>query len=76
MTFGGGQAMMTPPINNLSDAFTKHICVTDQNATAREMVGGYIFEFTAGGFFQNNNLILPLSVDMCGVSGDSSTRMK
>ena len=54
---------MTPPIDNLSDAFTKHICVTDQNATAREMVDGYIFEFTAGGFFQNNNAILPLLVD-------------
>ena len=57
------QEMMTPPIDNLSDAFTKHICVTDQKAPAREMVGDYIFEFTAGGFFQNNNAILPLLVD-------------
>jgi tRNA (uracil-5-)-methyltransferase len=58
-----GQEMMTPPIDNLSEAFTKHICVTDQNAPAREMVGSYMFEFTAGGFFQNNNAILPLLVD-------------
>ncbi|KAF8798369.1 tRNA methyltransferase [Phlegmacium glaucopus] len=58
-----GQEMMTPPIDKLSEAFTKHVCVTDQNATAREMVGDYIFEFSAGGFFQNNNAILPLLVD-------------
>ena len=38
--------MMTPVIDDLSDAFTKHICVTDQKVPAREMVGGYIFEFT------------------------------
>jgi tRNA (uracil-5-)-methyltransferase len=54
-----GQKMMTPPI----DAFTKHVCVTDQNGPAREMVGSCMFEFTAGGFFQNNNAILPLLVD-------------
>jgi tRNA (uracil-5-)-methyltransferase len=58
-----GQEMMSPPIDKLSEAFTKHVCVTDQNATAREMVGNYIFEFSAGGFFQNNNAILPLLVD-------------
>lgn len=55
--------MMTPPIDQLSDAFTKHICVSDQNATSREMVGNYLFEYTAGGFFQNNNAVLPLMVD-------------
>ena len=54
---------MTPPIDKLSDAFTKHICITDQNAVAREMVGDHIFEFSAGGFFQNNNAILPLLVE-------------
>ena len=27
------------------------------------MVGDYLFEFTAGGFFQNNNTLLPLLVD-------------
>ena len=43
--------MMPPPIDNLSNAFTKDICVTDQKALAREMVGDYLFEFTAGGFF-------------------------
>ncbi|KAF5312628.1 hypothetical protein D9619_003724 [Psilocybe cf. subviscida] len=55
--------MMTPPIDKLSEAFTKHICVTDQNAPSREMVGDYIFEYTAGGFFQNNNSVLPLMVN-------------
>ena len=47
------QEMMSPPIDNLSDAFTKDICVTDQKAPTREMVGDYLFEFTgtAGGFF-------------------------
>ena len=55
--------MMIPPIDKLSEAFTKHVCVSDQNATAREMVGDYLFEYTAGGFFQNNNAILPLMVD-------------
>jgi tRNA (uracil-5-)-methyltransferase len=54
---------MTPPIDILSEAFTKHVCVTNQNAIAREMVGDYIFEFSAGGFFQNNNAVLPLLVD-------------
>jgi len=58
-----GQEMMAPPVDILSEAFTKHVCVTDQNATAREMVGDHIFEFSAGGFFQNNNAILPLLVD-------------
>lgn len=61
-TFDAKQ-MMTPPIDKLSEAFTKHVCVSDQNATAREMVGDYLFEYTAGGFFQNNNAILPLMVD-------------
>jgi len=63
---------MTPPIDKLSDAFTKHVCVTDQNATAREMVGDYIFEFSAGGFFQNNNAILSLLVDYVRSLIDSS----
>ena len=45
------QEMMSPPIDNLFDAFTKDICVTDQKAPAREMVGDYLFEFTAGDFF-------------------------
>jgi len=55
--------MMTSPIDKLSDAFTRHVCVTDQNATAREMIGDYLFEYTAGGFFQNNNSVLPLMVN-------------
>uniref|UniRef100_A0A8H8CR86 TRAM domain-containing protein n=1 Tax=Psilocybe cubensis TaxID=181762 RepID=A0A8H8CR86_PSICU len=55
--------MMTPPIDKLSDAFTRHVCVTDQNGSAREMVGDYLFEYNAGGFFQNNNSVLPLMVN-------------
>ncbi|KAF8959827.1 S-adenosyl-L-methionine-dependent methyltransferase [Flammula alnicola] len=47
----------------LSDAFTKHVCVSNQNGTSREMVGDYLFEYTAGGFFQNNNSVLPLMVN-------------
>ena len=60
-----GQEMMTPSIDNLSDAFTKYICLTDQKAPGREMAGDYllVFEFTAGGLFQNKNNILLLLVD-------------
>ena len=71
-TFDGPE-MMTAPIDKLSEAFTKHVCVTDQNATAREMVGDYLFEFSAGGFFQNNNAILPLLVDYVRDLIDSSS---
>jgi len=55
--------MMTPPIDLLSEAFTKHLCVSDQKGVSREMVGDYLFQYTAGGFFQNNNSVLPLMVD-------------
>ncbi|PPQ83844.1 hypothetical protein CVT25_000903 [Psilocybe cyanescens] len=55
--------MMTPPIDKLSDAFTRHVCVSDQKGSSREMVGDYLFEYNAGGFFQNNNSVLPLMVD-------------
>ena len=34
-------------------------CVTDQKATATEYVDDFVFENTAGAFFQNNNSILP-----------------
>jgi len=47
--------------DELSEAFRKHVCVTDQKrGIARELVGdkGHLFEFAAGGFFQNNNSIL------------------
>ena len=56
------EKMMSPPIDRLSEAFTRHICVTDQKGLAREMVGDYLFEYTAGSFFQNNNAVLPLLV--------------
>jgi len=55
--------MMTPPINKLSEAFTKHACISDQKGTSRELVGEYLFQYTAGSFFQNNNSVLPLMVN-------------
>lgn len=57
------EKMMTQPVDKLSEAFTKHICVTDQKGSAREMVGDYVFEYGAGSFFQNNNSVLPLMVN-------------
>lgn len=57
------EEMMSPPIDQLSEAFSRHVCVTDQKGLAREMVGNYLFEYNAGGFFQNNNSVLPLLVD-------------
>ncbi|KAF3988300.1 hypothetical protein FT663_04062 [Candidozyma haemuli var. vulneris] len=35
-------------------------CVTESRAIVREYVNGFVFEFSAGEFFQNNNSILPL----------------
>ncbi|CAA7266427.1 unnamed protein product [Cyclocybe aegerita] len=55
--------MMLPPVDKLSEAFTKHVCVTDQKGVSRELVGDKLFQYTAGGFFQNNNAVLPLLVD-------------
>src|SRR5258708_31094141 len=65
--------MMTPPVDILSEAFTKHFCVSDQKGTAREMVGNYLFQYIAGGFFQNNNAILPLMVNYVGDLIDPGT---
>jgi len=48
-----------PSIDRLSDAFNKHICITDHKATVRERVGPWIFEYGASSFFQNNNSVLP-----------------
>ncbi|GJJ09389.1 hypothetical protein Clacol_003611 [Clathrus columnatus] len=36
----------------------EHICVTEYQKTIRERVGGFIFEYPAGSFFQNNSSIL------------------
>ncbi|KAF9042104.1 S-adenosyl-L-methionine-dependent methyltransferase [Panaeolus papilionaceus] len=57
------EKMMEPPVDKLSEAFTKQVCVSNQKAQARELVGDYLFEYEAGGFFQNNNSVLPLLVD-------------
>lgn len=35
-------------------------CITEPRTIVTEYVNGYTFEFSAGEFFQNNNLILPL----------------
>ncbi|KAF6758935.1 tRNA methyltransferase [Ephemerocybe angulata] len=46
-------------VDRLSDAFNKHICITNHKETCREQVGDFIFEYNAGSFFQNNNSVLP-----------------
>ena len=38
-------------------------CVTQSRQIVTEYVNGYIFEFSAGEFFQNNNAILPAVTD-------------
>lgn len=38
-------------------------CVTEPRTVVTEYVNGYTFEFSAGEFFQNNNLILPIVTD-------------
>lgn len=35
-------------------------CVTESRQIVREVINNYTFEFSAGEFFQNNNLILPI----------------
>ncbi len=54
--------MMSSTMDRLSVSFTKHICVSNQKGVSRELVGDYLFEYTAGSFFQNNNSVLPLMV--------------
>lgn len=50
------------PVDRLSEAFNRHICVTDQKGTVREKVGDWVFEYNGGSFFQNNNsVLLPLT---------------
>ncbi|KAF9441678.1 S-adenosyl-L-methionine-dependent methyltransferase [Macrolepiota fuliginosa MF-IS2] len=44
--------------NQLSEALTKHVCITSHTASIRESVGGFIFEYPASSFFQNNNSVL------------------
>ncbi|RDB19521.1 tRNA (uracil(54)-C(5))-methyltransferase [Hypsizygus marmoreus] len=46
------------PVDTLSTALDNHVCITDQKATVREKVDDWIFEYTAGSFFQNNNSVL------------------
>ena len=38
-------------------------CITDSNAMATEYVNDFVFENTAGSFFQNNNSVLPSFTD-------------
>jgi tRNA (uracil-5-)-methyltransferase len=46
------------PVHILSSSVGKHICITDHKAVVREKVGDWVFEYTAGSFFQNNNSVL------------------
>lgn len=45
-------------VDTLASALDKHVCITNQKATVREKVGDWVFEYTAGSFFQNNNSVL------------------
>lgn len=42
----------------LSDALTRHVCITSHKGQIREKVGGFLFEYPASSFFQNNNSVL------------------
>ncbi|EKM75220.1 hypothetical protein AGABI1DRAFT_64825 [Agaricus bisporus var. burnettii JB137-S8] len=42
----------------LSEALDKHVCITSHTAKIRENVGGFLFEYPASSFFQNNNSVL------------------
>jgi len=42
----------------LSDALTRHVCITSHEGQIREKVGGFLFEYPASSFFQNNNSVL------------------
>jgi tRNA (uracil-5-)-methyltransferase len=44
--------------NYLSEALNKHVCITSHTAKMREKVGGFLFEYPASSFFQNNNSVL------------------
>lgn len=49
-------------VDRLSEAFNKHICVTEPKSIVREKIGEWVFEYNAGSFFQNNNsVLLPLT---------------
>ncbi|KIK68582.1 hypothetical protein GYMLUDRAFT_36039 [Collybiopsis luxurians FD-317 M1] len=37
----------------------KSVCITNNHASIRERVGGFLFEYLASSFFQNNSSILP-----------------
>jgi tRNA (uracil-5-)-methyltransferase len=57
---------LLPPCPDMSAGSTTEInfheektCITDQNAIATEYIDQYVFNNTAGAFFQNNNSILP-----------------
>ncbi|KAJ3566703.1 hypothetical protein NP233_g6830 [Leucocoprinus birnbaumii] len=42
----------------LSNALNKHLCIASHKASIREKVGGFLFEYPASSFFQNNNSVL------------------
>ena len=49
----------TAPAITETNLFEEKTCITDSNAIATEYIDQYIFNNTAGAFFQNNNSILP-----------------
>ncbi|OBZ66776.1 DNA topoisomerase 1 [Grifola frondosa] len=43
--------------DELSSSLEKHLCITDPKGTIRSRVGDMLFEYTAGPFSQNNNVV-------------------
>lgn len=46
-------------VSTLEENGYRKLCATNTRQIVHEVVNGYTFEFSAGEFFQNNNLILP-----------------
>ncbi|KAL9100663.1 MAG: hypothetical protein Q9163_003990 [Psora crenata] len=46
-------------LNDATIYIEKKTCITDQRATSTEYVDEFVFQNTAGAFFQNNNSVLP-----------------
>lgn len=46
-------------VSTLEENGLRKLCATNTRQIVHEVVNGYTFEFSAGEFFQNNNLILP-----------------
>ena len=51
------ESNVTPPVDNLSKALTKYICVSDQKRGSK-MIASYLLEYGTASSFQNNSLVL------------------